>query len=372
MLFRTIGDDTSPISAIGQGCMGVGGYLDVDASLDSKQVDALKLGIDLGMTLIDTAEVYGKGHSEELVGRAVAGARDRVFIASKVSPENTGYDDMLRSAESSLRRLKTDYIDLYQIHWPYPKVPIEESMRAMEQLVDEGKVRHIGMSNFSVKELREAQASLKSHRIVSSQSEYNLFDRTIENCILPYCEENNILTIAYSPLDQGRVEFGMGGNLLTELAAMYEKTTAQIVLNWLISRPSVSVIPKATNPIHIRDNAQAADFTLSPEDIERINRAFDCKPLAVPPDQIRPVQGGQGNRRVYETVEEARANELGFAPSPTDLSRDILEGESIKPIRVKSCTDTEEYEFDLVEGRIRYWAWVIAYDGRKPVPALIR
>ena len=194
------------------------------------------------------------------MARAVEGVRNKVFIATKVSPENLSYDDVIRSAERSLHRLKTDYIDLYQIHWPNPKIPVSETMHAMEQLVTEGKIRFIGVSNFSLKELKEEEKYLPKHPIVSTQTEYNLFDRTIENDILPYCEQKGILTIAYSPLDQGRIASGDDKiKRLKVIADKYNKTIAQIALNWLIAHPTVITIPKATNPNHIKENATSAD-----------------------------------------------------------------------------------------------------------------
>jgi diketogulonate reductase-like aldo/keto reductase len=374
MKYKELGKKHTKIPAIGQGCMGIGGYLSRDALQDDNQIKALRLGIELGMTFIDTAESYGKGHSEELVGRAIEGIRDNVFIATKVSPEHLSYDALLQSAEGSLRRLNTDYIDLYQVHWPNPQVPINETIRAMEQLVRERKIRYIGVSNFSLKELKEAQAAISEYEIVSIQVEYNLFDRTIENSILPYCESEGITTIAYSPLDQGKIASGEERiERLRLIAGKYNVTTAQVALNWLISHPSVIAIPKATNPDHIRENASSADFELSDEDFKEISKIFAQECVYVPTDRIRVIMGGQGNRQVYQTVEEAIENKLGFVPSPVDLAQDIREGEVLKPVRViRSADKTGKYDYDLIEGRIRYWAWVIAHSGEKPIPVYIR
>ena len=205
MRYKELGKDHIKIPVIGQGCMGIGGYFSKDLREDDRQVRALRFGIELGMTLIDTAEVYGNGHSEELVGKAIQGMRDKVFVATKFSPEHNSYDDVLSSAEGSLRRLKTDYIDLYQIHWPNPNIPIDETMKAMDKLLRDGKIRYVGVSNFSIRELKEAEAAFSGSAIASVQTEYNLFDRSIEDDILPYCQKKNIITIAYSPLDQGKI-----------------------------------------------------------------------------------------------------------------------------------------------------------------------
>lgn len=374
MNYKEIGKKHTKVPAIGQGCMGIGGYLSRDTLHNESQIKALRLGIELGMTFLDTAEAYGNGHSEEIVGRAVEGIRDKVFIATKVSPEHLSYDALLRSAERSLRRLKTDYIDLYQVHWPNSKISISETMRAMKQLLKAGAIRYVGVSNFSLRELKEAQAAISEDEIVSAQVEYNLFDCTIEDSILPYCESEGITTIAYSPLDQGKIASGDKRiEALQKIANKHNRTMAQVALNWLISHPSVITIPKATNPEHIKENAAATDFELSDEDFKEISEIFAQECVYVPTDRIRVIMGGQGNRQVYHTLEAVIENKLGFVPSPVDLAHDIREGEVLKPVRVIRSTDkTGKYDYDLTEGRIRYWAWVIAHNGQVPIPVYIR
>ena len=374
MEYKRLGKTDTLVSAIGQGTMGIGGYLSRDSLQDDKHVKALRLGIELGMTFIDTAEAYGNGHSEELVAKAIEGIRDDAFIATKFSPEHNSYEDVLKSVEESLRRLKTDCIDLYQVHWPNPMIPISETMRAMERLLKEGKIRYVGVSNFSLKELREAQVAISEDEVVSVQVEYNLFDRAIENSILPYCKSEGMTIIAYSPLNQGEIASGDKRiEALQKIADKYNRTMAQVALNWLISHPSVIAIPKATNPDHIKQNASSADFELLDEDFEEISKVFAQECAYVPTDRIRVIIGGQGNRQVYQTIEEAIENRLGFVPSPVDLAQDIREGEVLKPVRVvRSADKTGKYDYDLIEGRIRYWAWVIAHDGRVPIRALVR
>lgn len=374
MQYKELGKKHTKIPVIGQGCMGIGGYLSKDSLQDDNQIKALRLGIELGMTFLDTAEAYGNGHSEELVGRAVKEIRENVFIATKVSPEHLSCDALLKSAEGSLHRMKTDYIDLYQVHWPNPKIPISETMRAMERLLKEGKIRHVGVSNFSLMELKEAKEVISEDEIVSVEVEYNLFDRTIENNLLPYCGSESIITIAYSPLDQGKIASGDKRiKALQKISNKYNRTMAQVALNWLISHHSVIAIPKSANLEHIKENAAATDFVLLNEDFREISKIFTQKCVYVPVNRIRVILGGQGNRQVYQTIEEAIENKLGFVPSPMDLARDIQKGEVLKPVRVIRSTDkTSNYDFDLIEGRIRYWAWVIAYNEKKPIPVYIR
>ncbi len=371
MLIKQLGTTVARVSAIGQG---TGESFWKSPIGGTRKADLLRMGIECGMNLIDTAEGYGDGVSEEVVAKAIEGIRNEVFVATKVSPENLSYDALLRAAEGSLLRLRTDYIDLYQVHWPNPGIPIPETMRAMEQLVQEGKVKYIGVSNFTLKQLQLAQDALSDSAVVSFQVEYNLSDRTIERNILPYCEQNDVTTIAYSPLDQGRISSGHKRiQALNKIAGKYSKTMAQVALNWLVSHSSVIAIPKTINPDHIRENAAAADFELREEDFNEINRIFTQEVVYAHTDRIRVIQGGQGNRQVYQTLKEAVQNRLGFVPSPSDLAQDILDGEVLKPVRVVPGEDkTGRYDYELIEGRIRYWAWVIAYGGEKPIPAYVR
>ena len=202
-----------------------------DSSTDKASVEAIRLGLDLGMTFIDTAEMYGAGHSEEVVAEALEGRRERVFVASKVSPRHFAHDDVLRSARMSLKRLNRKQVDLYQLHWPNPKIPIAETMRAMEKLVKEGLVRFIGVSNFSIEQTRDAQESLSREKIVSNQIEYSLVDRSPESGLLQYCKKEGVTVIAYSPLGQGKIPRGRGApfKVLDEMVGRLGRTRNQIL-----------------------------------------------------------------------------------------------------------------------------------------------
>jgi len=272
---KKLGRTEVEVPVIGMGTWKLGGGYTPDYGSDQKAITSFKAGIELGLTLIDTAEMYGAGHSEELVGKAVKGAREKVFIATKVSRQHLSYDGVLKAAERSLKCLDTDYIDLYQVHAPNPSVPIKETMRAMEHLVYEGKVRFIGVSNFSVQQLRQAQECLK-YEIVSNQVEYNLLDRGIEKDLLPFAEKEGITIIAYSPLATGHLLHysGRGIETLKRLAVKYNKTLAQICLNWLISKKAVIAIPKATDIDHLKENTGAAGWRMKPEDYEVIDKVL--------------------------------------------------------------------------------------------------
>jgi len=228
-------------------------------------VEPIRKAIFLGSCLVDTAESYC---TEEIVGEAIKQLRNRVFIATKVSPKHFRRSDVLMAADKSLERLRTDYIDLYQLHWPNCTVPIEETMGAMEELVDRGKIRFIGVSNFSVSELRKAQAALSKYRVVSNQVCYSLVDRSIEVGLLRYCAESNITVIAYSPLACGinHIKEKDPRAILSKVAALAGKTEAQVALNWCILRESVIAIPKASSVDHVVQNCDASGWRLSSEE----------------------------------------------------------------------------------------------------------
>ena len=239
--------------------------------------EALRRGVDMGAFLIDTAEMY---RNEEKVGQAIQGIRDKVFLATKVLGSNLHYDQVLRAAESSRRRLAVDQIDLYQIHWPNSRVPIKETMSAMAALVDSGTVKYVGVSNFSLKELQEAQATMPNVSIVSNQMLYSLKRREIERDLLPYCQENQVTVIAYTPLADGslparaRLRPDRRVNGLEEVAAQTGKTMAQVALNWCTSRSNVIAIPKSNSVERIVENCGASGWRLTPEQVEELDRAF--------------------------------------------------------------------------------------------------
>ena len=240
--------------------------------------DPLRRGVELGANLIDTAEMY---RNEDEVGRAIKGLRDRVFLATKVLGSHLRYDQLMRAAEESLRRLQVDYIDLYQIHYPNRSVPIAESMRAMEELVDAGKVKYIGVSNFSKAELQEAQEAMTKYPIVCNQVLYNLNARRIEQDLIPYCQENRITVMAYTPLDDGslasspRFRVTDKSRALDRVVKETGKTRAQVALNWCTSRLNVIVIPKSNSVARTEENCGASGWRLTSEQVALLDAAFN-------------------------------------------------------------------------------------------------
>jgi len=239
--------------------------------------EPLRKAVELGAFLIDTAEMYG---TEEAVGAAIKGMREKVFVATKVSGNHLRYNEVLSAADKSLKRLGVEALDLYQIHWPDPAVPIAETMGAMEKLVDAGKVRFIGVSNFYLKNLQQAETCMTRHKIAANQVKYSLLQRGIEEDTLAYCQKRRITVIAYSPLARGdlcakpllRNRHALG--VLQKVASETGKTMAQVALNWCISRPGVIAIPKTDRVERVVEACGASGWRLSREQIAVLERAF--------------------------------------------------------------------------------------------------
>ena len=232
--------------------------------------EPLRRGLEAGALFIDTAEAY---RSEPVVAEAIHGLRDQVFLATKVLPQHFRRAEVLKAADRSLRQLRTDCLDLYQLHRPNPYIPIEETMAAMEELVEAGKVRFVGVSNFSVSELQRAQKALRKHKIVANQVRYNLVDRTIEPELLPFCESTGVTVIAYSPLGRElqRLYDGDPRGVLRAIAVEVGKTPAQVALNWCLGRKPVVVIPKGNSIAHVVENCGASGWQLSAEHRARLD-----------------------------------------------------------------------------------------------------
>ncbi|ASA19895.1 aldo/keto reductase [Paenibacillus donghaensis] len=278
----TLSDGTS-VARIGQGTWNMGDR----NSGRAEEIAALKLGVELGMDLIDTAEMYGEGRSELLVGEAIRGIRDQVFLVSKVYPHNAGGVNLVRSCEESLKRLGTDRLDLYLLHWK-GNIPLEETVRGMEQLVADGKIARWGVSNLDTDDMKQLLNIDDGTHCATNQVLYHLGSRGIEHDLLPWMRGQNIPAMAYSPLAQaGSLRKGLLENeTVLEIAAKHQADPLQVMLAWTLRSGDVIAIPKAASPEHAACNAAAGLITLAEEELWKLDDAFPVPSWKVPLDMI--------------------------------------------------------------------------------------
>lgn len=268
--------DGEKVPVLGLGTWGMG----EKRTRGAEEAAALKLGLDLGMTLIDTAEMYGEGGAEEVVGKAIAGRREAVFLVSKVYPHNATRKGAVAACERSLKRLATDRIDLYLLHWR-GEVPLAETLEAFDALKHGGKIRHYGVSNFDLADMEELWRLKGGDAAATDQVLYNLARRGIEWALLPWLRRRRVPVMAYSPIEQGRL---LGKRALAALAKRRGVSPAQVALAWLLHQPGVIAIPKAARPAHLRENRAALDLELSRAELAELDRAWP------PPKGPKPLE----------------------------------------------------------------------------------
>lgn len=266
--------ETVPV--LGQGTW----YMGDHANRRASEIATLREGLDLGLNLIDTAEMYGDGASEELVGEAIAGRRDEVFLVSKVLPSNASRNGTIAACERSLRRLGTDRIDLYLLHWR-GRTPFAETIEAFERLQDAGKIRHWGVSNMDVRDMQEIDRAAGGHAVATNQVLYNLTRRGIEWDLLPQAQQRGLPLMAYSPIEQGRLAHYPE---VQDIAERHGVTPAQVALAWVLRQQGVIAIPKASKVEHVRLNRAALDLKLTAEDLAELDGAFP------PPEGPEPLE----------------------------------------------------------------------------------
>lgn len=257
--------DGETVPALGQGTWKMG----EERGRRAEEVRALQLGLDLGMTLIDTAEMYANGTAEAIAGAAIAGRRDAVFLVSKVLPSNASRAGTVAACERSLRRLRVETLDLYLLHWPGSH-PLAETVAGFEALRQAGKIRHWGVSNFDVSEMEELLAA-GGAAVAANQVLYNLGRRGIEYDLVPWQKQHRLPLMAYSPIEQGRLA---RHRALAEIAARHAASAAQVALAWALAQPQTMVIPKAGSEPHVRENRAAAEIVLTPDDFAALDAAF--------------------------------------------------------------------------------------------------
>jgi diketogulonate reductase-like aldo/keto reductase len=263
----TLPDDEC-VPALGQGTWRMG----ENTRARKDEVAALRLGIELGMTLIDAAEMYGEGGAEKIVADAIDGQRDRVFVVTKVYPHNSSRTELPKACERSLKRLRIDAIDLYLLHWRERSTPLSETVEAFEKLRTAGKIKRWGVSNFDVDDMEELQSIENGANCAANQVLYNLENREIESGLLKWSQKNEIPIMAYSPVGHGRGL--LESATLKKIAKRHDATPSQIALAWVLRQPRVIAIPKASNERHVRDNARSIEVKLTREDLAELDREF--------------------------------------------------------------------------------------------------
>jgi len=266
------------VPALGQGTW----QMAETSSRRAQEVEALRLGVELGMTLIDTAEMYGEGASEKLIAEALGPERDHLFLVSKVYPHNASRKGVVDACERSLMRLKTDRLDLYLLHWR-GSVPLEETVAGFEDLRRSGKIRHWGVSNFDTEDMEELFSVEGGTKCATNQVLYNVTRRGPEYDLIPWMAERRMPLMAYSPIEQGRLP---NAGLLHDIGRDHKASSYQIALAWLLQRPGVIAIPKASSPAHVRDNRRALEIQLSPDELRAIDAEFPPPKRKLPLEMI--------------------------------------------------------------------------------------
>lgn len=268
--------DGTKVPALGQGTWFMGEY----QSHAEQEITTLKMGIEMGLTLIDTAEMYADGGAEMVVGKAIKGIRDPLFIVSKVLPYHATYQGTIDACHRSLKRLQTDYLDLYLLHWP-GAVPLNQTVDAMQTLIMQGKIKRWGVSNFDVNDLLPLIPAIDDKQLMTNQVLYNLSRRGIEFDLLPWSRQHHLPTMAYSPIEQGRI---LTHPALIHVAKQHNVEPAQIALAWVLRNPDMIAIPKTSSPDHLRANFQALAINLSDDDLACLDSTF------LPPSRKKPLE----------------------------------------------------------------------------------
>lgn len=320
------------------------------------KLEILEYGFSHGLKLVDTGEYYEGGVAEETVGKFLKGKRDRVFVSDKFKAANNYYQKVIQSCESSLKRLQTDYIDLYQIQWPNPEVPIEETFKALHKLKQDGKIRYIGVCNFTFNEFKQVDA-------VSLQTEFNLQNRIALNEILPFCNDNDRTLIGYNIFNQG---FLNKADFINPIAYRYGKSIYQIILKWAVSK-GILVLTNTMSLSHLKEIIEALyNLELTQSEIDYIDQYYN-EPQLIEPIKIKVVSETVDHaHKVYTTLQEVKENTSKIHPSPYVLAEEIKRNGLLKPIEVKQT----QGGYQLIHGSARFWAWQLAYQN-KPIPCFV-
>ncbi len=362
-------NNIADLPPIGLGTMGYGGYFKRNESNFDHCLGLLAHAYEQGIRVIDTAEVYGEGSAEEIIGSLPASVRSNLFIMSKFSPENSNPKDIRIALDRTLKRLGRPFVDVYQPHWPSTEIGLPEILDELIKQKDLGKIRYIGVSNYSPKALESLPKDLRAE-IKFIQSEFNPIESSALNQFKPVIEANDGYLVAYSPFRDGEIFRVYGADRLQELAVNTGCTPAQLILLWVIRSGKVLAIPKSMSLERINENAQTTNKSLSDKDFALISEIFKVKTAKIPVNMIIQESEQGSDRKTYLTLQEAIANRFGLYPGPIEIAEEIAanNGELSKPVKVRLLPDGR---YTLVEGRLRYWAWRILHKDAEPIPSVI-
>ena len=366
--YKYIKNFKKKIFPIGFGC-GIGNYKNSNYSYKKHLSNAVKLAFDLNCNFFDTAPVYGNRVSEIILGNSFSSKqKDKMIITTKISPGMLSKSNIIKSVDESRKNLKSDILDLVQVHWPNPNINLFETMDTLFRLQKDNIINSIGICNYSFADFKKIIRRYGANFLSTFQTEYNLFDRTVDGNFYNFLLKNKIILLAYSPLAQGKIFNGSyQGEILREMSIKYNITIPQIVLNWLSNKRNILPLVNSSNKKRIIENFESINEKISKENLLVIDKKCNSKVERVEVKNIIPFSNL--TYKNYKNVFEAKKNFLGFSPSPSILAQEILKTKTIKPIRVtkKSFKDKKLY---LIEGRLRFWAWIIAFGRKKKIPTI--
>lgn len=322
---------------------------------------------DLGVNFIDTAAIYRSGDVEKFIGKTLGKNRKKFIIATKNLPSKNKFKEIIDSANNSLKKLGTDYIDLYQIHWPNHKIQIEETVEALKSLIKAGKIRTVGLCNSNIYECNKYKKLLKNH-LVSIQNEYNLFERGYENNFHNFVTKNKITFIAYSPFLNGKLFNGpRERKILNILEKKYNKSKSEIILNYLTNQSkNIVAIPATLKIKNLIKNINSQNFNISNFDKNLIKNKCKTKIKYI---KIENIYVKKTKNNFFWNIDQAKKNEINLDPSPSELAQEIKKRDILKPIKLIKNKNNKKYL--LFDGNLRYWAWIIANNGIKQIPSLV-
>ncbi len=356
---------------LGIGTIGAGsGETATEISI-KKRLDSFALALDLGTNFFDVGEDYEDGFAEKILGRFAKKQRDKLLIATKFNPKNAAFKDLLKAAEGSLRRLQTDYIDIYQMHWPNPTIPLDETIAAMERLMREGKVRSIGLGNCSIQFAKSVNSLLVGARVATNQVKFNALNRptVAEPNYFSESIRESLITIAYGIFGQGKIQFGdEARSLIGRLSRKYLVSEAQLLIAWTLTFPRTVALIRSMNQEHIRKNIEAADLVLDSADADSLTSCFRIIVHEIPVARILVSNSDPDvSHKIYQSLEEALSNKYELCPDVKTIAGEIEMGDSFRPVEL--IPDGKNYQ--LVQGRMRYWAWRYLYGIDSMIPAVI-